>query len=106
MRNPGLGGVPREQKMLKVHLSRVVYHQVYWYTKIRGRLRETRVQRAYSCCGRGGSVQSARRGGGFRITRPAVVNTVGPTALMSVRCPMKRSLIDRQGVGRVWIGCW
>ena len=25
----GLGGVPREQKMLKGHLPRVIYHQVY-----------------------------------------------------------------------------
>ena len=24
-----LGGVPREQKMLKEHLHRVIYHQVY-----------------------------------------------------------------------------
>jgi len=30
-----LGGVPREQKMLKGHLPRVIYHQVYYYTKIR-----------------------------------------------------------------------
>ena len=29
-----LGGVPREQKMLKGHLPRVIYHLVYWYTKI------------------------------------------------------------------------
>ena len=29
-----LGGVPREQKMLKGHLPRVIYHQVYYYTKI------------------------------------------------------------------------
>ena len=33
-----LGGVPRRQKMLKGHLPRVIYHQVYyctriWYTK-------------------------------------------------------------------------
>ena len=28
------GGVPREQTMLKGHLPRVIYHQVYWYTKI------------------------------------------------------------------------
>ena len=28
-----LGGVPREQKMLKGHLPRVIYHQIYWYTK-------------------------------------------------------------------------
>jgi len=27
--NSLLGGVPREQKMLKGHLSRVIYHQVY-----------------------------------------------------------------------------
>ena len=26
---PCLGGVPREQKMLKGHLPRVIYHQVY-----------------------------------------------------------------------------
>jgi len=26
-----LGEVPREQKMLKGHLPRVIYHQVYWY---------------------------------------------------------------------------
>ena len=25
----GSGGVPREQKMLKGHLPRVIYHQVY-----------------------------------------------------------------------------
>jgi len=30
-----LGGVPREQKMLKGHLPRVIYHQVYEYTNIR-----------------------------------------------------------------------
>jgi len=29
----GLGGVPREQKMLKGHLPRVIYRQVYYYTK-------------------------------------------------------------------------
>ena len=29
-----LGGVPREQKMFKGHLPRVIYHQVYQYTKI------------------------------------------------------------------------
>jgi len=29
-----LGGVPREQKMLKGHLPRVIYHQVYQYTKM------------------------------------------------------------------------
>jgi hypothetical protein len=29
-----LGGVPREQKMLKENLSRVTYHQVYLYAKI------------------------------------------------------------------------
>jgi len=29
-----LGGVPREQKMLKGHLPRVTYHQVHLYTKI------------------------------------------------------------------------
>ena len=29
-----LGGVPREQKMLKGHLPRVKYHQVSSYTKI------------------------------------------------------------------------
>jgi len=29
------GGVPREQKMLKGHLPRVIYHQVYSYTKIK-----------------------------------------------------------------------
>ena len=31
----GLGGVPREQKKLKGHLPRVIYHQIYWYTKIK-----------------------------------------------------------------------
>jgi len=30
-----LGGVPREQKMLKGHLPRVIYHQVYQFTKKR-----------------------------------------------------------------------
>jgi hypothetical protein len=30
-----LEGVPREQNMLKGHLPRVIYHQVYWYTKIK-----------------------------------------------------------------------
>ena len=34
------GGVPREQKMLKGHLPRVIYHQVYLYTKIKGDGRE------------------------------------------------------------------
>jgi len=34
-RGTSLGGVPREQKMLKGHLSRVIYHQVYSYTKIK-----------------------------------------------------------------------
>ena len=29
-----LGGVLREQKMLKGHLSRVIHHQVYLYTNI------------------------------------------------------------------------
>ena len=29
-----LDGVPREQKMLKGHLPRVIYHQVYQHTKI------------------------------------------------------------------------
>ena len=29
-----MGGVSREQKMLKGHLPRVIYHQVYWYTII------------------------------------------------------------------------
>ena len=29
-----LGGVPREQGMLKGHLARVIYHQVYQYTMI------------------------------------------------------------------------
>ena len=29
-----LGGVLREQKMLEGHLTRVIYHQVYHYTKI------------------------------------------------------------------------
>ena len=32
-RGTSLGGVPREQKMLKGHLPRVIYHQVYWYTQ-------------------------------------------------------------------------
>ena len=31
----GACGVPREQKMLKGHLPRVIYHQVYEYTKIK-----------------------------------------------------------------------
>ena len=30
-----LGGVPREQKMLKGHLPRVIYHQVPKYTTIK-----------------------------------------------------------------------
>ena len=34
LRGTSLGGVPREQKMLKGHLPRVIYHQVYLYTKI------------------------------------------------------------------------
>ena len=34
LRVVSLGGVPREQKMLKGHLPRVIYHQVYEYTKI------------------------------------------------------------------------
>jgi len=29
MMNDRLGGVPREQKMLKGYLSRVIYHQLY-----------------------------------------------------------------------------
>ena len=29
-----VGGVPREQKLLKGHLPRVIYHQVYLYKKI------------------------------------------------------------------------
>ena len=32
------GGVPREQKMLKGHLPRVIYHQVNLYTKIEQQL--------------------------------------------------------------------
>ena len=35
------GGVPREQKILKGHLPRVIYHQVYLYTKIKRRPRFT-----------------------------------------------------------------
>ena len=38
-----LGGVPREQKMLKGYLPRVIYHQVYQYTKII-RARRVRVE--------------------------------------------------------------
>jgi len=34
-RGTSLGGVPREQKMLKGHLPRVIYHQVYKYTKMK-----------------------------------------------------------------------
>ena len=34
MADTELGGVPREQKMLTGHLPRVIYHQVYQYTKI------------------------------------------------------------------------
>ena len=30
-----MGGVPREQNMLKGHLHRVIYHQVYQYTKLK-----------------------------------------------------------------------
>ena len=30
----GLGGVPREQRMLKGHLPRFIYHRVYLYTKM------------------------------------------------------------------------
>ena len=37
MIDSGLGGVPREQKMLKGHLPRVIYHQVCYYTKIKRR---------------------------------------------------------------------
>ena len=29
MIDPGLVGVPREQKMIKGHLPRVIYHRVY-----------------------------------------------------------------------------
>jgi len=29
-----MGGAPREQKVLKGHLPRVIYQQVYYYTKI------------------------------------------------------------------------
>ena len=32
-RETSLGGVPREQKMLQGHLPRVIYQQVYQYTK-------------------------------------------------------------------------
>ena len=28
--------MPRDQQMLKGHLPRVTYHQVYWYTKVPG----------------------------------------------------------------------
>ena len=28
-----LGGVPREQKMLEGHLTRVMYHSAYYFTK-------------------------------------------------------------------------
>ena len=31
------GGVPREQKILKGHLPRVIYHQVYWCMKKKSR---------------------------------------------------------------------
>ena len=34
VRSTALGGVPREQKMLKGHLTRVIHHRVYYYTKI------------------------------------------------------------------------
>jgi len=34
-RSQRMGGVPREQKMLKGHLPRVIYHQAYLYTKSR-----------------------------------------------------------------------
>ena len=34
-RGNSLIGVPRDQKMLTGHLPRVIYHQVYWYAKIR-----------------------------------------------------------------------
>ena len=33
MIDSSLGGVPRGQKMLKGHLPRVIYHQVYYYTQ-------------------------------------------------------------------------
>ena len=33
MIDSGLGAVPQEQKMLKAHLARVIYHQVYQSTK-------------------------------------------------------------------------
>ena len=31
---PWQGGVPREEKMLKGHLPKIIYHQVYQHTKI------------------------------------------------------------------------
>jgi len=58
-------GVPREQKMLKGHLPRVIYHQAYKYTKINlspnagilgvgGRVRQA-VHTRRPCWGRVGS---------------------------------------------------
>ena len=43
-RGTSLGGVPREQKMLKGHLPRVIYHQVYWYRKINSSWRKIRTR--------------------------------------------------------------
>ena len=39
-----LGGVPRRQKMLQGHLPRVMYHQVYEYTKTNGILTPTKLR--------------------------------------------------------------
>jgi hypothetical protein len=33
VKDSGLGGVPREKKMLEGYLPRVIYHQAYQYTK-------------------------------------------------------------------------
>ena len=35
IRGTSMGGVPREQKLLKGHLPRVIYHQVDYCTKIK-----------------------------------------------------------------------
>ena len=68
-----LGGVPREQKMFKGHLPRVIYHQVYYYTKIGGRE------------GWWGRLAAVRVGPEIRGVRDQMCSTYGP----EVNCVMQ-----------------
>ena len=60
-----LGRVPREQKMLKGHLPRVIYHQVYKYMNIKPFKVFPRGSEAYPGEGGGGRTQGRGEGGGY-----------------------------------------